>query len=349
MPGLPDNQQDRPPLKRRFLSPPTLVSFAIAGAFLLFLVSRFDIDLSATWDSFRAADPLLFVAALAVHYTTFLFRGMRWCILLRNARQDTEVREMSPLHCSSLVLIGWFTNSVTWFRLGDAHRAHAYADYTGGSFSRSMGTVLAERFLDTVVVFLALAASTLALAVNGTGPSWVFVALAAVMLSGLVAVLLLMGVFRDRMARFLPGPLEEAYHRFHEGTVRSFRSGLVLVSALGLLGWMAEVARLFLVSEALGFSLDLPLLVFITLASAMLTLVPFTPGGLGAVEWGVTGLLTLSAKVTTETAALSIVALDRSISWLSIIAVGAAVFLGRELLVRRRGVPTTRDVVPEEG
>ncbi len=349
MPGLPDNQQDRPPLKRRFLSPPTLVSFAIAGAFLLFLVTRFDIDLPATWESFRAADPLLFVAALSVHYTTFLFRGTRWCILLRNAREDTEVREMGPLHCSSLVLIGWFTNSVTWFRLGDAHRAHAYADYTGGSFSRSMGTVLAERFLDMVVVFMALVASTLALAINGTGPSWVFVALAAFMMGGLLTVLLLMGVFRDRMARSLPGRLEEAYHRFHEGTVRSFRSGLVPVSVLGLLGWMAEVARLFLVSEALGFSLDLPLLVFVTLASAMLTLVPFTPGGLGAVEWGVTGLLTLSVKVTTETAAFSIVALDRSISWVSVIVVGAAVFLGREILVRRRGVPTTRGVVPEEG
>ena len=347
MPGLPDKQQEPPPLKRRFLSLPTIVSFAIAGAFLLFLVTRLDIDLSATWESFRASDPLLFLLALAVHYTTFLFRGMRWCILLRNARQDGE-GEMGPLHCSSLVLLGWFTNSVTWFRLGDAYRAHSYAAYTRGSFSRTMGTVLAERFLDTAIVFLALGSSTLALAINGTGPSWVFMALAAVMLVGLVSILLLMGVFRDRMARFLPGPLEQAYHRFHEGTVRSFRSGMIPVSLLGLMGWIAEVARLFLVSEALGFSLNLPLLVFVTLAGAMLTLVPFTPGGLGAVEWGLTGLLTLSAKVTTETAAFSIVGLDRSISWLSVIVFGAAVFIVREILVRRRSVQASRDLTPDK-
>lgn len=63
-------------------------------------------------------------------------------------------------------------------------------------------------------MFMSLVASNLALATNVTGPSRVFVALAAFMMEGPLTVLRLMGVFSDGMARFLPGCLEESYHRF---------------------------------------------------------------------------------------------------------------------------------------
>ena len=322
-------------LKGRFLSIPTLVSFGMAGAFLLFLVTRLDIDLGDTWDSFKASNLLLFILAVLAHYTTFIFRGARWRLLLQNVRRDPEGVPSGTLYCGTMILLGWFTNSVMWFRLGDAYRAYAYSEDTGRSFSETMGTILAERVLDMALVFLLLAAATLFLVVGGAGTSWLFLGLSAAMVVLLAGVLALMWLFRSRFARSLPAPLAAAYDRFHEGTLGSFRR-LHLVTLLGFLGWLAEVGRLLLVAEALGFSLGVPLIIFVTLANAMLTLVPITPGGLGAVEWGTTGLLMLSSKIDTETAAFSIVALDRSISWLSIIVIGAAVFLGRELIKRRQ-------------
>ena len=84
-------------------------------------------DLGAIGESFKASNPLLFVLALLVHYTTFLFRGARWCILLKNAENDPRMSEPNTLHGSTLILLGWFTNSVIWFRLGDAYWAYAYA------------------------------------------------------------------------------------------------------------------------------------------------------------------------------------------------------------------------------
>ena len=191
--------------------------------------------------------------------------------MLKNAQNDPHMSEPKTLHCSALILLGWFTNSVTRFRLGDAYRAHAYADDTGGSFPLTIGIVLAERLLDMALVFLLLTLATLFLA--------------AMLSVGLAGIILIMGVFRSRLARFLPGPLKGAYQRFYEGTLESFRR-LPLVTILGLLGWMAEVGRLFFVAEALGLPLGMPLVIFVTLGSAMLTLVPITPGGLGAVEWG---------------------------------------------------------------
>ena len=333
----------------RFLSPATLVSFGLAVAFLVFLVTRFDIDLGATWESFKDSDPLLFLLAVLVHYTTFIFRGARWRLLLRNAQEDPRMPTPGTLHCASLILLGWFTNSVMWFRLGDAYRAHAYAEDTDGSFSRTIGTILAERVLDMALVLLLLALATSFLVGTGVGTSWVFVALAATMAGVLAGVLVAMGVFRSRLAWLLPGPLSAAYVRFHEGTLGSFQR-LHLVTLLGLLGWLAEVGRLFLVAEAMGVSLSVDLVIFVTLANAMLTLVPFTPGGLGVVEGGLTGLLLLSDKIDTETLAFSVVALDRSISWLSVIVVGAVFLVLKELTRRRRAsVAAGRGAVSGEG
>ena len=327
--------QPKGSFRGRVLSLPTLVSFAIAGAFLLFLFTRFNIDLSSTWSSLKSSDPLLFLLAFAVHYTTFIFRGARWRLLIENARRETSEPTPGTLQCGSLILLGMFINSVMWFRLGEAYRAYAYTEDTDASFSGTIGTVAAEKVLDVALVFLLVAVASLFLAAKGVGTSWLFVGSAAGLVAALVVVVLLMWLFRARLAGFLPRPLEQAYHRFHEGTVGSFKR-LDRVTALGLLGWLAEVARLFLVAHALGFSLGVPLVIFAALANAMLTLVFITPGGLGAVEWGVTSLLLLSSKIEIEEDALAIVALDRSISWLSVIAVGAAVFAGREVVKRRR-------------
>ena len=322
-------------LTRRLLSPAALVSFAVAGAFILFLVTRFDIDLDTTWDSLKSSDLVLFVGAIAVHYTTFLFRGARWKLLLENAQSSENPQKPAALHCGLLLLLGWFVNSVTWFRLGDAFRAHAYSEDTGSGFPHTIGTIVAERFLDMILVLALLLLATAILVATGTGTSWVFVGLAGLMAALIGGILASMGFFRERLLNILPSRLQGPYRLFNDGTMASF-GRLHLATALGLLGWASEMGRLMLVTEALDLPLGVPLVIFVTLANAMLTLAPITPGGLGAVEWGVTSLLLLGDNISTETAAFSVVALDRSISWLSVIAVGGCAFIGRELWKRRR-------------
>lgn len=82
-----------------------------------------------------------------------------------------------------------------------------------------------------------------------------------------------------------------------------------------------------------------PWLFFIALANSLLTLVP-TPGGFGAVEPGVAALLVRLSSLTAN-AATALVLVDRSITFVSIIIVGALLFLGRQtfrrsFLVNRR-------------
>lgn len=326
------SKNHRVSLRRRFFSLPTVVAFAVAAALLVFLLTRFDVDLVATWQNIKGCNPLYYALAFVINYTTFFFRGARWRVLLQNV-QEPEHPVPSTAYASGLMLLSWFANSVTWFRLGDAYRAYVYADETGATFSRTIGTVVAERVFDVAVVFVIMGGAAMGLFVQpGEGPTWLFLGIALALLLGMVVLLLLMVLFRSRFARLLPSRLEAAYDRFHQGTLGSFRR-VPLVVVLGFLGWLAEVGRLYFVTQALGIPLGVPMVFFVTLASAMLTLIPLTPAGLGIVETGITGLLMLWVS---EEAALSVTLLDRSISYLSVIVVGALFFILREVMRRRR-------------
>ena len=312
---------------------PTLASFAIPALFLLFLVTRFDIDLGDTWDRVREGNLGYYLLAIAVYYSSFLVRGLRWRILATNARLDNPAEpRISALHCGRLILLGWFVNTISWFRLGDAYRAYAFSEDAGASFSRTFGTIVAERVIDVVVVFLLLLVAAGSLVVTGSlRPSPLFLGAGFLLVVSVGVMLLLMRHLGMPVARLLPQRLADAYQRLYEGTMGSFRQ-LPLIGLLSVVAWLLEVGRLLLVVQALGLSLHAFLVLFVAVASALLTTVPITPGGLGVVEPGAVGLLTLQLS-TSE--AVSVALLDRSISYLSIIITGGFVFLLRQLRQRR--------------
>ncbi len=321
-------------LSRGFFSWPTFVSFAIAAVILILLLTRFPVDLGATWDTIRQSDPRFFALAVVVHYTTFLFRGLRWRLLLRNAGVGETVSLPSPVTAARLVLLGWFASSVTWFRLGDAYRAFAYAEETGAPLARSMGTILAERVMDIALVFLLLLVGFLLVYADPDMqlPQTMLLVGLALVATALLA-LLGMQLFRRRVSRLLPRRVLETYHSFHDGTMRSFDT-LPWVALTGLLAWLAEVGRLYFVISATGLDVGFGLIMFVSLANALLSAVPLSPGGLGIVEAGLVGLLGLAVS---RDAAVSITLVDRSISYLSVVLTGVISLLYHQrVIVRHR-------------
>jgi uncharacterized protein (TIRG00374 family) len=298
----------------------------LAGLFLVFIITRFDIDLGAVWDQVKDANPWYLGLAFIVHYTTFFFRGVRWRLLLQNAAAPgTPVP--GALYCSQLVLLGWFANSVGWLRLGDAYRAYLYRDEQNGSFSRTIGTILAERALDTVLVVVLMVAAAPFLLEKDDTITWIVMGLAVSLVFGLAMILVAMTWARGLLLRRLPAWMGVRYERFHQGTMGSFQR-LPMATVWGLLGWAAEIARMYLVVQALGFDISFALVVFLTLANSLLTLVP-TPGGVGAVESGVGGLAVRLSSLTASAAA-ALILVDRVITYISVIVLGAVLFLVRQ-------------------
>lgn len=347
MPGFLNRQSVAAPLWPRVLSVPTLVSLMLALGFLSFLIFRFDVDLGQTWALVRGANIGYVAAALLVHYTNFLFRGVAWSILLRNA-EGPNVPAPGVFYCAELILLGWFTNSVAWLRLGDAYRAYLYSNEQKAPFPLVMGTIVSERLVGTaLVVLLLLVSLSYSIGTRQFPPqsAWMVLGIAAALFAALVLGLLILFGLRDRIKGWLPARVARHYESFHQGYLGSLRQ-IPWLAFWALLGWLAEIARLCLVTLALGLELNLALLVFIALANSLLTLVP-TPGGLGAVEPGVSGLLVRLSQLTAPVAG-AVVLLDRAISYLSVILFGGLLFLARQAHPRGGRDPGILESAKEE-
>ena len=309
----------------RIFSLPTLISFAIAVSVIIFITFRFNLDWTATWLNIKTTNLWLYILGFIFYYLSFLFRGARWRMLAHNASLDKEanVKVPSTLQCSQFILLGWFVNTVTWFRLGDAYRAYEFSRASKSNFPRVIGTVVAERVLDMVTVFVLMITAAMYLSLDhDLIPSVNLLIASTVMVISLIFLLLLMNRFGMKLSRWLPQKLQEIYRMFHTGTIGSFK-GLPLVLLLGLIGWGLEVGRLFFVIEALGLDVRFSLILFVALASSLLSTIPVTPGGLGVVEPGIIGILMLSLD---RPDSVSIALMDRSISYASIVILGGILF-----------------------
>jgi uncharacterized protein (TIRG00374 family) len=148
--------------------------------------------------------------------------------------------------------------------------------------------------------------------------------------AGLAVALLTLRNFGRRLVERLPLPdsVKELYERFEDGVFSVDRRTLPMVAFLTMLIWTTEALRLLFVVEALGFEISLGIsgAFFVALVASLLTAVPFTPAGLGIVEAGIVGLLTVVYQADpTEAAAIALV--DRAISVLSVIVLGFIAYL----------------------
>ncbi len=328
----PDSAALAPP--GRLLTRRTILSLVAAAVIVVVAVWRAPIDWSDAWNRIRHANVGLYLAALIVYQASFLVRSWRWKLLLRNAGEDRPTMPLVPI-----LVVSFFVNCVVPAKMGDVYRAYLARLRQRVPVSRALGTIIAERLLD-LVVLMALLLIAGAIVFHDRAPAVLIpylVAGVAVCAAGIGAILVMRAGRGQRLLRLLPEAVFHRYESFRMGTVESFRHLEVLIPLTALV-WGMESARLALVVFALGGggSLGPAQLLLIALVAALLTTVPFLPGGLGLVEAGMVGVL-VSVGGLGRNAALSIALLDRSISYGSVVAVGAVVFAVTHVRLPRVG------------
>jgi uncharacterized protein (TIRG00374 family) len=158
--------------------------------------------------------------------------------------------------------------------------------------------------------------------------------------SGLVLVVLIlaglagMRWFSPIIHRFLPKRLHRVYGSFEQAALRSFRPAILpQLTLLTASVWLLEGFRLFFVIQALGvegLSLSLSAIIFVALASSLLTALPLTPGGLAVVEGTITVVLTTFFGVEKNLSS-AVTLLDRTINFWSIVVFGFILYLVSKL------------------
>jgi uncharacterized protein (TIRG00374 family) len=334
--GDPQVSPDQLSLVRRLRQPRTIISLVLPLALLvLFVRSLPGFHLEELPDKILGANWLILLLAFGVFYGGFPLRGLRWALLVRQTGFPLKVRD-----ATEIIFLSWLVNCLVPAKLGDIYRAYLLKINTTVSLSRTFGTVFVERILDLfAIVVLGLAAGFISFRTGLPAEVQVVFAGGVVFVVLLAIGLLTMRNFGRRIITALPVPhrVVEFYDRFEEGVFSSVGlralPGLVVIT--GLI-WATEATRLYLVVQALGLPgvhLGISGAFFIALSASLLTAIPITPAGLGFVEGAVVGLLTIVYGVP-QTEALAITIVDRTISVLSIIALGTIAYA---LSPKRRG------------
>ena len=108
---------------------------------------------------------------------------------------------------------------------------------------------------------------------------------------------------------------------------------------LSLVIWTLEGMRLYFVILALDLptvNLGISSAIFVTLAGSLLTAIPLTPAGVGFVEAGIVGALSLYGVAAEPAAAVALT--DRAISILSVIILGGIAYAFSQKVRRAHGI-----------
>jgi uncharacterized protein (TIRG00374 family) len=186
--------------------------------------------------------------------------------------------------------------------------------------------VVAERLLDLIVVFgLLVLGGYVAFGRTVLPDLWIVYVTGAVL--GLLIAVGLVAIYAagPRIARFFPGEVRRIGRLFREGVLHSFRA-LPYAGVLTLIIWGAEAMRLMFVLWALGLELPASGIVFVAVATSLLTTVPLTPAGFGFVEIAMVYVLTDGFGLS-QSSAVAVAVLDRAVSVFSVIVVGAIIYV----------------------
>ncbi len=320
-------------LGQRLRSPRTLISFGLAFAIVVFALRGQNIDVGQTWTYMRGANPWLMLLGLVVFYTTFPLRAMRWRMLLRNAHVPIHEGRTSWATLPALMeylYLSWFANCIVPAKLGDAYRAYLLKHNGKVSFSSAFGTIFAERLLDMIGLFgMLLISGWFTFGTRMPEGTQIIFGFGALLVVGILVGLAGMRWLSPLIRRVVPTRMHDFYGRFEHAALRSFSPAILprLVLLTGAV-WLLEGARLYFVVQAMGqegLHLGPSAVIFVALASSLLTALPITPGGLGVVEGTITVVLTFFG--VDKHLGIAVTLLDRLINFWSIVVGGFILYL----------------------
>jgi glycosyltransferase 2 family protein len=324
--------RDQLSLTKKLLNWRTLIPLIIVIVAIIFFVQKTHIDPHQTWTAIRSTNIIFFLAAFVTYYLSFPLRAIRWRLLLENVgfTKENGVHLPKFWKLTEIIFISWFANAIVPAKLGDLYRAYLLRQETHVSATRSFGTVLAERLLDLIVLLLLFLPAVI-ISLHSNLPWQVRTGLEITLVGVVIGIagLFAMRIFRNHIARLIPTRFSEHYNHFQEGTLGSFQR-LPALTGLTAGVWACEALRFFFIAMALNLiGGDIVHIVsaafFIALGEALLTVVPFTGGGVGLVEGGMLAMIALFTNALNV--ATAAILLDRTISLFSILIFGAIVFM----------------------
>jgi len=274
---------------------------------------------------------LLLPLILAGTLFNYALRFLKWHYYL----SLIGIREISWKESARLFVAG-FPLAVTPGKVGEALKGVWLNRITGIPIARGVTVVLAERISDGLAVLIL---STLgAIAYPQYWPAFALVLgglLLVIVLSQIRSVALALIGFIERISMFrrFANPLLD----FYEGTYALFQPKATLIAvSLGILAWLGEGFAMYVVLVGLGIPTGwntFSMAVFILSFSTVIGAVSALPGGLGAAEASIAGMLTVLMSLPKGIAATATLLIRFATLWFGV-GIGLVVWtFSRHLLL----------------
>ncbi len=253
---------------------------------LLILVLWWLIDPEEFGGVVSRAQPGWLLLAAACNLLSDLFRGARWKALLAEDSRD------GVLTLTAILVLSLGLNAAAPLRAGDLARVQILGR-RGVPRMTVLGTLAAERLLDSVSFAVLLASATILGA--GRAVSLATIAYAVLVLGALLAAI---RIGRRGVGHPPPGEgglsaaLRRQLHAFARGLRTLARPRLAgLAVAFSLLGWLCEALVYVFVAEALGIETSLGGLLVVVVVANTIVAIPLTQASVGPYELSVTAVL----------------------------------------------------------
>lgn len=295
------------------LQRPLIVSAVLALAVTVGLTAYG--DASRVLQALRAFHWPLLVPVFLLTTWNYVLRWVKWHFYLR-------VLGIRPSRADSvLVFLAGFSMALTPAKLGEWIKSLLLRQMTGAPISRTAPIIVAERLSDGLAVLL-LAAGGIATYRLG----WQMLGLFLIAGLGLIAVVQQRGLveaalgYAGRFRRLgrLSGHARQLYESAY--TLLQIRN-LALAVGLGVVSWAGEGVAFSLVLAGLGIPWSPELLLqstFILSTAILVGSASMLPGGLGAAEGSIAGLLLLLLALPPEIAVAATFLIRLCTLWLGV-------------------------------
>ncbi|MGH2971776.1 MAG: lysylphosphatidylglycerol synthase transmembrane domain-containing protein [Gaiellaceae bacterium] len=254
----------------------------------------------ALGDAFKAVVWQWVVVAIAINLLSVVVRALAWRTVIRSAMPPPHPTAMTVFSAFS---VGLFGNAVLPGRIGELARVAVLArklPRRKGLWATLVGTVLAHRVFDIVPVMLLI----LFVLVTAKVPAWAITILIAVVGIGVGLFTFSIVSARTHHGGRLDGVgavrRVAAMAREGLGVMRS-PLGMALAISFQISGWVCQLFAVWTAMRAFHIHAPLPAAGVVLLVMNVVTIFPFWPGNVGAVQLAIAAPLSASYGVAYAT------------------------------------------------
>lgn len=271
-------------------------------------------------------------------FINYLLRFVKWQYFLKVINIELELKDSFKIFLSGLAM------AVTPGKVGELLKSVLLKELKGVPVSRTAPVIFAERLSDGFGLII-LSLSGMAMFRYGK----------EVLLGvALVMALLVLVIRTPRFYRPLIGlcsrmPAANRFTRVFEtllesaGELLTFRS-LLFTVAISVISWSFECIAFYYVFVGLGYKVPLLAATFTLAFSSVVGAVSMLPGGLGAAEGSIMGLLVKVVGVPAGTAAVATIIIRFSTLWFGVVVGLAAMVTSRRFI----GIMSDMEGTPDE-